>query len=134
MNERLINFNGKIHTFTQEERSKGGSRRSELKIFCSQVNAIKKGRYQNKLKYCDSCSIPLCPSFEKGKSCSVFNTKFVKLVMFKKNLSSIEEFDNYIFGFLLQGSKAHKTGSYQDLREFAHEMLAFREFKNESLR
>jgi hypothetical protein len=134
MSERLDNFRGKRHTFTQKERCEGGSNRGDLKIFRSQINAIKKGKYKNKLKHCDSCSIPLCSYFEKGKSCSLFNTKFVKLVMFKKNLSTIEEFDDYIFGFLQRGTLAQEVGSYESLSAFAHEMLEFREFKNESLK
>jgi hypothetical protein len=133
MNERLVNFNGKIHTFTQEERSKGGRKITCEKSFCSQTNAIK-NKQQNKIKYCDSCSIPLCSYFEKGKSCSVFNTKFVRLVMLKKNLSTIKDFDNYIFGFLQRGSIAHEIGSYEKLSPFFQELLEFREFKNESLR
>jgi len=133
MNERLVNFNGKIHTFTQEERSNGGRKITCEKIFCSQTNAIK-NKQQNKIKYCDSCSIPLCSYFGKGKSCSVFNTKFVRLVMLKKNLSTIKDFDDYIFGFLQRGSIAQETGSYEKLSPFFQELLEFREFKNESLK
>ena len=132
MNERLNNFRGKRHTFTPEERSRGGINRSDKKLFRSQTNAIK-NKYQNKLKRCDSCQI-LCQYFEKGKSCSVFNTKFVRLVMFKKNLSNINEFDEYVFGFLQRGSVVYETESYKMLRPLLHELLEFREFKNESLR
>ncbi len=134
MNERLDNFNGKRHTFTKEERRKGGKNRTDAKLFRSQTNAIKKDRMQNKLKDCDSCSIPLCPFFEEEKSCSMFNTKFVRLVMFKKNLSTIEEFDNYIFGFLQRGAIAEKSESYEKISDFVNELLEFKEFKNESLR
>lgn len=134
MNEKLDNFKGKRHTFTQEERRKGGKNRTDEKIFRSQTNAIKKGRMQNKLKNCDSCFIPLCPFFEEGKSCSMFNTKFVRLVMFKKNLSTIKDFDNFIFGFLQRGALAEKTESYDKIRDFVEELIEFQEFKNESLR
>lgn len=134
MNKRLDNFRGKRHIFTSEERYKGGNNKSDLKIFCSQINAIKKGKYQNKLKYCKSCAIPLCPYFKEENSCSMFNTKFVKLVMFRKNLSTVEEFDDYFFGFLQRGIIAQEIGSYESLRDFAHEVLEFREFKNESLK
>ena len=134
MNERLGNFKGKRHTFTQEERRKGGKNRTDEKICRSQTNAIKKGRMHNKLQDCDSCTIPLCPFFEEEKSCSMFNTKFVRLVMFKKNLSTIEDFDNYIFGFLQRGAIAEKTESYDNIRAFVEELIEFKEFKNESIR
>lgn len=134
MSERLDNFKGKRHTFTKEERRKGGLKRTDAQLFRSQTNAIKKGKMHNKLKDCNSCTIPLCPFFEEGKSCSMFNTQFVRLVMFKKNLSSIKEFDDYIFGFLQRGAIAEKSESYDKISGFVHELLEFKEFKNESLR
>ena len=64
----------------------------------------------------------------------MFNTKFVRLVMFKKNLPTIKDFDNYIFGFLQRGTLAQQSDSYDKLTEFVEELLEFQEFKNVSLR
>jgi len=131
---KLDNFKGEKHIFTEEDSKKGGKRRTEQTIFRSQTNAIKNGKHSNVLKDCNSCSIPLCPFFEEDTECSMFNTKFVRLVSFKKNLSSIEDFDAFIFNFFQRGARAQTSDSFEEMRDFLDDLLEYREWKHESNR
>lgn len=130
---KLDNFKGKKHTFTPEEREKGGKKKTDKKLYSCQTNAIK-NKSENTLKDCNSCGIPLCPYGEDDATCRLFNTKFVRLVMFQKNLSSVQEFDEYIFMFLVRGSKAKNSDSVKEILRFITELLEFQEWKHESLR
>lgn len=130
----IDNLKGKRHSFTQEERVKGGKKITDKKVFRSQTNALKKGKIENKLKPCDSCLIPACPKYKKDGYCSRFNTKLVRLVMYKKNLSSVREFDEYVFRFLERASYSTCSDSYEEMKSFLDDLIEFQEFRNESLK
>ena len=134
MSNKLDNFKGKRHLFTHEERVKGGRKKTDKKIFRSQTNAIKSNKCTNVLKDCNSCHIPLCPFFEEDKECSMFNTKFVRLVSFKKNLSSIEDFDAFMFNFFQRGARAQTSDSFEEMKDFLDDLLEYQEWKHESNR
>ena len=134
MTSKLNNFKGKRHVFSKEDSKKGGKRKTSQKVFRSQTNPIKKDKITNVLKDCNSCSIPLCPFFEEEKQCSMFNTKFVRLVSFKKNLSSIEDFDAFMFNFFQRGARAQTSDSYEEMRDFLDDLLEYQEWKHESNR
>ena len=130
---KLGNFKGKKHTFTPEERAKGGRKKTNKKMFTCQTNPIK-DKSVNSLKDCNSCSIPLCPYDEDDMSCRLFNTKFVRLVMFHRNLSTVEEFDEYMFNFFRKGSMMKHEQSFGEMKDFLYELLDMQEWKHESLR
>jgi len=134
MSNKIDNFKGKRHTFTPEERAKGRKKKTDKRKFNSQTNAIKKGGKENTLKDCNSCHIPFCPLGEDNNSCTLFNTKFVRLVMFKQNMSSIREFDDFIFDFLIRGSEAQKSDSSEIITKFIYDLLELQEWKHESIR
>lgn len=130
---KLNNFKGKKHTFTSEERAKGGKKKTDKKLFSCQTNPIK-DKTINTLKDCNFCNIFGCPFEEEGLSCRLFNTKFVRLVMFHRNLSSVEEFDAYMFNFFRRGSMMKREQSSAEMKDFLYELLDIQEWKHESLR
>ena len=134
MSNKIDNFKGKRHSFSPEERVKGGRKRTDKKIYNCQTNAIKKGKTENVLKDCNSCNIPLCPFFKEDEQCSMFNTKFVRLVSFKKNLSSIKDFDAFMFNFFQRGARAQTSDSFEEMKTFLDDLLEYSEWKYESLR
>ena len=132
---KLDNFKGKKHTFTAEDRVKGGRRKSDKKKYTCQTNAIKKGSTENVLKDCNSCAIPLCPYFEENSQCTLFNTKFVRLVSFKKNLATIKDFDAFMFNFFKRYAKVQsEDASFEEIKNFVYDFLEYREWRDESLR
>lgn len=54
---KLDNFKGKRHTFTKEDSIKGGSSTSPRKIVSSAFNAMKTGRYSQRVPHCHTCPI-----------------------------------------------------------------------------
>jgi hypothetical protein len=86
------------------------------------------------LKDCNSCYIPFCPLGEDDKKCTLFNTKFVRLIMFKKNLSTVRDFDDYMFDFFRRGSMTQEKSSFAENLVFMEEFLELMEYKRESIR
>ena len=65
----------------------------------------------------------------------MFNTKFVRLVSFKKNLATIIDFDAFMFNFFKRYAKVQSDdASFEEIKNFVYDFLEYREWRDESLR
>ena len=124
MSSKLDNFKGKMHTFTHEDRVKGGKTKSIKKTFSARLNAMKNGKYAQGIKTCDKCHVTfICPlkTKEPHQKCELFSAKMIYSVMRARELSTVEEFDKFISEFVKDYTKSQD----QDLKTAMKHFMPF---------
>ena len=135
MKHKLENFKGRKHDFTNAERRKGGSNKSEKKQLAAKTNAITTSKHVKDTKFCSTCLLhQFCPEYnpDPEQRCTVINHKNFKKIMHIKGFKTTEEYDYFVFDIMQDLSRAAKDDqeSFSILFARLNEIL---DLKNELL-
>ena len=88
--EMLKRFGNKIHTFTHEDKVKGGSVKSERKSLANRGKNLKTGRHSKHVLKCNTCPLNrVCNWYEAGSVCKI-QVPAIQAVM-KVHIGGLEE-------------------------------------------